>query len=85
VLYGQQWADPAYADRPKHKEKWLFLESIYGIAVIVAVIYFIAFGIKKVIPKSPHPGAITVLAFIAALFTLQAFQDTSSRVSHWLK
>lgn len=50
--------------------KWLFLESIYGIAVIAAVVYFIAVGIKKIIPKSPNPGAIAALAFIAALFTL---------------
>ena len=53
--------------------KWLFLESIYGIAVIAAVVYFVAFGIKKVIPKSPDPGAIAVLAFFAALFTLPSF------------
>ena len=50
--------------------KWIFLESIYGIAVIAAVVYFIAVGIKKIIPKSPNPGAIAALAFIVALFTL---------------
>lgn len=50
--------------------KWLFLESIYGIAVIAVVVYFIAVGIKKVIPKSPNPVAVAALAFVAALFTL---------------
>lgn len=50
--------------------KWLFLESIYGIAVIAAVVYFMAVGIRKIIPKSPNPGVIAALAFIAVLFTL---------------
>lgn len=50
--------------------KWLFLESIYGIALIASAMYFIASGIKKVIPKAPHPIAIAALAFIVALFTL---------------
>ncbi|MBT5418762.1 MAG: hypothetical protein HOB43_08530 [Thiotrichales bacterium] len=50
--------------------KWLFLESIYGIAVIAAAVYFLAVGIKKIIPKSPNPGALAALAFFVALFTL---------------
>ncbi len=50
--------------------KWLFLESIYGIAVIAVAVYFLAVGIKKIIPKSPNPAALAALAFFAALFTL---------------
>lgn len=50
--------------------KWLFLESIYGIAVIAAAVYFVAFGINKVIPKSPRPDVLAALAFFIALFTL---------------
>jgi hypothetical protein len=50
--------------------KWLFLESIYGIAVIAAAVYFVALGINKIIPKSPNPGILAGLAFLIALFTL---------------
>lgn len=51
-------------------EKWLFVESIYGIVVIAAAVYFIALGIKKIIPKSPNPGVLAAIAFVIALFTL---------------
>lgn len=50
--------------------KWLFLESIYGIAVIAVAVYFIAVGLKQVIPKSPDPGALAFLAVVAAFITL---------------
>jgi hypothetical protein len=50
--------------------RWLFMQSIYGIAVIAIVAYFIAFAVRKVIPKSPHPGALAAVAFIGALLTL---------------
>ena len=50
--------------------KWLFIESIYGIAVIAAAVYFITFGIKKIIPETPNPGVLAGIAFVIALFTL---------------
>ncbi|MFC1665672.1 hypothetical protein ACFL17_08605 [Pseudomonadota bacterium] len=50
--------------------KWLFLDSIYGIIVIAGIIYVLAIGIKKVIPKSPNPGVLAILAGAIALFTL---------------
>ncbi len=50
--------------------KWLFLDSIYGIAVIAAFVYFVAFGINKIITKGPNPGVLAGLAFLIALFTL---------------
>ncbi len=62
--------------------KWLFLESIYGIAVITVVIYFLAIGIKKVIPNSPNPAVAGAFVFVATLFTLPSipryqFEDES--------
>jgi len=50
--------------------KRLFLGSIYGIAVIAAAAYFIAFGIRKIFPKSPNPGVLAAFAFFIALLTL---------------
>jgi len=50
--------------------KWLFLDSIYGIAIIAAVVYLLAIAFKKIIPRFPKPAAIAALAFIVALFTL---------------
>jgi hypothetical protein len=39
--------------------KWLFLESIYGIAVIAAAVYFLAVGIKKIIPQNQRGQVFT--------------------------
>lgn len=48
----------------------LFTKSIYGIAAITAVSYFIALGLKKIFPKSLDPGAIAVIFFFVALLTI---------------
>jgi len=50
--------------------KWLFFDSMYGIAAITAVIYPLAMAIRKVIPAMPNPAVIAVPTFLVALFTL---------------
>lgn len=50
--------------------KWLFLESILGIAVITAAVYFLGMGIKKVFPKAPNPGTLAGLTFVFTIFTV---------------
>ena len=50
--------------------RWLFIDSIYGIAIIAAAVYFVAAGIRKIIPKFPNPYAIAAIAFLVALFTV---------------
>lgn len=50
--------------------KWLFLGSIYGIAIIAGSVYFIALAVKKIVPKLPNPIVIAVLVFFVALFIL---------------
>jgi hypothetical protein len=50
--------------------KWIFIDSIYGIAIIAAIAYFLAFGIKKIIPKFPKPEFFAGFIFFIALFTI---------------
>ena len=50
--------------------QWVFLDSIYGIAIIAFAVYFLSLGIKKVIPPFPNPAILGALAFLITLFTL---------------
>jgi len=50
--------------------KWLFLESIYGIAIVAAAVFLLSVGIKKIYSKFPNPVILAALAFFVALFTL---------------
>ena len=50
--------------------KWLFFDSIIGILVIAAAVYFVATGIKRFIDNFPNPGVLAALVFIAGIFTL---------------
>lgn len=50
--------------------KWLFSETIYGIVAVAAVIYGIAWIIKRIVPKAPHPAAVAVLVGVVGLFTV---------------
>ncbi len=50
--------------------KWLFFESVYGLMLIVAVTFGLAFVVKSFIPKSPNPWTIAIIVFFVGLFTV---------------
>ena len=49
---------------------WVAFQSIYGIAAVAAVAYFLAFGLKKISPRLPDPFIPAALVFVLALCTL---------------
>ncbi|PCI21592.1 MAG: hypothetical protein COB67_13980 [SAR324 cluster bacterium] len=73
--------------------KWVFVESIYGIAIVAVIAYFLAFGLKKVITNAPKPEIIAGIVFFIALFTIPSIpryifeSETLSKVDGkpWIK
>jgi len=50
--------------------KWLVFDSIIGILIVAAAVYFVAAGIKRFVTKFPNPGVLAALVFFAGIFTV---------------
>ena len=53
--------------------EWFFTQTIYGVAALAALLYALAFALKKAVPKAPDPFAVAAIGFVLLLATVPSY------------